>query len=107
MSGPATLAVIVAVVLTGGAVVAVVRFEAQRVNRRLDRIMAATGIAEPTCGSRSRALAHETAHSKGESRSMRNNEALTPAERGTGRDHEVEQALAGLAGIRAVREPDS
>ena len=100
--------VVVAVVLATGAVLAVLVLAVGRaVTRRLDCIMAATGIAELAPPSGTRFLAHESALAGSESRNVHESEPLTPAERGNGRDADVERSLAGLAGIRATREPES
>ena len=82
------------------------RFESRRIARRVDYLMRAAGIEAPD-GSRPRSVARASALAGPDSRSVHESEALTPAERGNGRDHEVERSLAALAGIRAVREPDS
>ena len=100
---PDALAVLAAVLGTGCALAAVVRFEGRRTRERVDYLMRAAGIEVPGSAGR-RALAHETAPAKGEPRSV---QADAPAGPSNGRDHEVERALAALAGMRAVRETDS
>ena len=100
------LAVLAGVVLAAAVVVAVVRFEARRTRNRVDYLMRAAGIEVPD-GTGSPAVAQESALAGSESGSAQAGEPLTPTERGNGRDHEVERVLAGLAGLRAVREPDS
>jgi len=100
---PDALAVLAAVLGTGCALAAVVRFEARRTRERVDYLMRAAGIEVPA-GSARRARAHGTGLGKGESRSV---QADAPAGPSNGRDHEVERSLAALAGMRVVRETDS
>ena len=103
---PDALVVLAGVVLAAAVVVAVVRLEARRTRDRVDCFMRAAGIEVPVdAGTRS--VSHESALAGSESRGVRDSEPLTSAERGNGRDADVERSLAGLAGIRAVREPDS
>lgn len=99
---------VVAVVLGTGAVLAVLVLAVGRsVTRRLVHIMVKTGIAPFPEPSGTRSLAHESVLAGSDPRSVRDSEALAPAERGNGRDIEVERSLAALAGLRAAREPDS
>lgn len=91
MSGEG-LAILATVIGTGAAVVAMIRFEARRITRRVDRIARAAGIAaEPA---KSRPVAHETGLAASEPRSVQ-------------ADAPMEHGLEHVSGIRAMRETDS
>ena len=101
MTGAAGVALVV--LGTGLAVVLVVRHEARRTRALVAHLMRAAGIEAPD-GAGTRSHARTSPLGKGESRSVRDSEALTPALRGNGADHETTRALAGLAGMRAEQE---